>query len=198
MAKGRPRAFNIETALDQALDLFWRKGYEGTTISDLTEAMGINTPSLYKAFGNKEQLFLRILDRYAEGPAAYMMDAFKQTTARGMIEALLYGAAHATTDPETPGGCLTIHGAISTGEAGQAVKHELDARRAGGEAAMRERFKQAQTDGEIPLDVDADRLAAFYSTVFQGLAVQGGAGASESKLRHVVDMALQLWPGSPQ
>ncbi|SET15581.1 TetR/AcrR family transcriptional regulator [Paenibacillus sp. NFR01] len=198
MAKGRPRAFDTETALDQALYLFWRKGYEGTSISDLTEAMGINAPSLYKAFGNKEQLFIRILDRYAEGPAAYMIEAFQQPTARKMIEALLYGAARATTDPATPGGCLTIHGALSTGEAGQTVKHELDVRRAGGETAMRERFKQAQAEGELPGDVDAADLAAFYSTIFQGLAVQGGAGASETKLRRVVDLALQLWPGSAQ
>ncbi|MBW7454811.1 TetR/AcrR family transcriptional regulator [Paenibacillus sepulcri] len=194
MARGRPRSFDTETALDCALHLFWQKGYEGTSVADLTEAMGINTPSLYAAFGNKEELFLKILDRYAEGPAAYMREAFEQPTARQVVESLLYGAAKATTNPATPLGCLTVQGALSSGETGDAIRQELNARRAGGENALRERFEQAKKNGEIPVEVDAEELASFYATVFQGMAVQAGAGASHEKLQRITANALRLWP----
>ncbi|WP_219837102.1 TetR/AcrR family transcriptional regulator [Paenibacillus sp. R14(2021)] len=194
MVRGRPRVFNIESALDSALHLFWRKGYEGTSVADLTEAMGINTPSLYAAFGNKEELFRKILDRYAEGPAAYMREAFQQPSAREVVEYLLYGAAEATTNPETPLGCLTVQGALSSGEAGDAIRQELNARRAGGEAALRDRFEQAKQSGELAADVDTEQLACFYATIFQGMAVQAGAGTSREKLQAIVANSLRLWP----
>lgn len=194
MVRGRPRVFNIENALDCALHLFWRKGYEGTSVADLTEAMGINTPSLYAAFGNKEELFRKVLDRYAEGPAVYMREAFQQPSARGVVEYLLYGAAEATTNPETPLGCLTVQGALSSGEAGDAIRQELNARRAGGEAALRDRFEQAKQSGELAADVDTEQLACFYATIFQGMAVQAGAGTSREKLQAIVANSLRLWP----
>ncbi|QGQ98768.1 TetR/AcrR family transcriptional regulator [Paenibacillus psychroresistens] len=194
MARGRPRAFDTEGALDCALHMFWERGFEGTSVADLTEAMGINPPSLYAAFGNKEELFIKILDRYAEGPAIYMREAFAKPTVREVVEGLLYGAAEATTNPATPLGCLTVQGGISSGASGDAIKQELSARRAGGENALKERFEHAKINGEIPTDVNAEDLASFYVTVFQGMAVQAGAGGSREKLIRIATNALRLWP----
>src|SRR5882724_2242913 len=113
MSVGRPRAFDIEKALDRAVDVFWRKGYEGTSLSDLTEAMGINRPSLYAAFGNKEDLFRKVLDRYSDGPAAYVREALNEPTAKAVAERLMRGAAEVLTNPRNPSGCLIVQGALS-------------------------------------------------------------------------------------
>src|SRR6478672_4047067 len=112
---GRPRAFDPEEALETALRLFWQKGYEGASLSDLTEAMGINRPSLYAAFGNKEELFRKAFDRYAAGPASFWGEALKAPTARAVAEQLLRGCVAAQTDPEGPKGCLAVQGALSCG-----------------------------------------------------------------------------------
>src|SRR5712672_80887 len=111
MPRGRPRDFDVDEALDRALEVFWRRGYEGASLPDLTAAMGINRPSLYAAFGSKEGLFRRALDRYAEGPAAYVREALDEPTARRVAERLLGGAAERLTDPRNPGGCLVVQGA---------------------------------------------------------------------------------------
>src|SRR5881296_1680862 len=114
---GRPRAFDLEKALDLALRVFWEKGYEGTALSDLTEAMGINRPSLYAAFGNKEALFRKALDRYADGPAAYVRHALEEPSARAVVERVFRGTVELLTDPRNPGGCLAVHGALACGAA---------------------------------------------------------------------------------
>src|SRR6516164_184968 len=116
MAGGRPRTFDTEKALDRALTVFWRKGYEGTTLPELTRAMGINRPSLYAAFGNKEMLFRKVMDRYAEGPAAYVREALEEPTARRVAERLLTGAVSLLADPRNPRGCLVVHGALACGD----------------------------------------------------------------------------------
>src|SRR5215471_7179983 len=112
MPGGRPREFDTDKALDRALEVFWRKGYEGTSLPDLTEAMGINRPSLYAAFGNKEQLFRRVIDRYVEGPASYFRESLAEPTARGAAERLLTRSIDLVTDPQGPGGCLLVQGAL--------------------------------------------------------------------------------------
>src|ERR1051325_3475900 len=104
--RGRPRQFDTEKALDRALTVFWQKGYEGASLLDLTRAMGINRPSLYAAFGNKEALFRKALDRYAEGQAAYIRAALEAPTARAVAERLLHGTVELLTDPRNPRGCL--------------------------------------------------------------------------------------------
>src|SRR5579859_3096090 len=113
MPRGRPREFDAEKALDAALAVFWRKGYEGASLPDLTEAMGINRPSLYAAFGNKEDLFHLALDRYAEGPGAFVQKALEERDARTVAERLLCGAVLLVTDPRRPHGCLLVHGALA-------------------------------------------------------------------------------------
>src|SRR6516164_7920615 len=114
---GRPREFDVDQALDSALRVFWRKGYEGTTLPDLTKAMGINRPSLYAAFGSKEELFRQTLDRYAAGPAAYVRAALTEPTARAVAERLLAGAIDVVTNRRNPRGCLLVQGALACGEA---------------------------------------------------------------------------------
>jgi AcrR family transcriptional regulator len=151
---GRPREFDTDEALDRALEVFWRRGYEGTTIPGLTEAMGINRPSLYAAFGNKESLFRRALDRYAEGPAAYVREALDEPTARAVAERLLGGAVELLTDPRNPRGCLVVQGALACGESAEPVRRELLSRRLAREAAIRDRFERARADGDLPADTD--------------------------------------------
>jgi AcrR family transcriptional regulator len=194
MPIGRPRAFDMDTALDRALQVFWRKGYEGTSLSDLTMAMGINRPSLYAAFGNKEDLFRKALDRYAEGPAAYTRTALDEPTARAVVEQLLHGVVDLLTDPRTPQGCLAVQGALACGDAAAAIRQELVARRVAGEAALCQRLERARTDGDLPADADPTDLARYVTTVAQGMAVQAAGGVSREALRRVVEMALRAWP----
>jgi AcrR family transcriptional regulator len=193
--KGRPREFDLDQALDRALRVFWRKGYEGTTLSDLTEAMGINRPSLYAAFGGKEELFRKALDRYAEGPAACMREALDEPAARAVAQRLLCAAIDLVTDRRNPRGCLLVQGALACSEAAESVRNELISRRLASEAAIRERFERARSDGDLPADSHAADLARFVVAVIHGIAVQAAGGASRADLRRVAEMALRAWPG---
>ncbi len=190
---GRPRSFDMDRALDRALQVFWRKGYEGASLSELTKAMGINRPSLYAAFGDKENLFRKALDRYFEGPAAYVFEALKETSARVAIERLLRGAADLQTCPSTPG-CLTVHGALACGDTASAIRKELILRREQGEAAIYQRLKQAKSEGDLPSGSNPADLARYFATVIQGMAVQASGGASRAELERVVRTALLVWP----
>jgi AcrR family transcriptional regulator len=193
-ARGRPRAFDMDQALDQALDLFWRKGYESTSIADLTEAMGINPPSLYAAFGNKERLFCKALDRYSETRAGFVREALALPKARDGITALLRGTADFLTETCNPQGCLLVQGIAGAGDHAQCIRDELNARRAASQKAIRERLARAKRAGELPPDADPASLARYISTVTQGMAVQAASGASRAELRRVADMALKAFP----
>ena len=194
MAIGRPRAFDVDQALDQALHLFWEKGYAGTSITDLTEAMGINPPSLYAAFGNKEKLFKKALDRYEDLRDQILEEAFAAPTAREAVTRLLEGTAERLSDKCNPRGCLMVQGALSGGEECEAVKRDLSSRRAGGEALIRKRLKRAKREGDLPSDADAAALARFVATVMHGMAVQAAGGAAPKELRAIVNTALRAWP----
>jgi AcrR family transcriptional regulator len=174
--------------------VFWRKGFEGATLPDLTRAMGINRPSLYAAFGSKEGLFRKALDRYTEGPAVYVREALNEPSARAVAERLLGGTVELLTDPRNPGGCLLVQGALACREAAESVRRELVARRVAGEAAVRQRFERARAEGDLPADADPADLARYVVTVSQGLAVQAAGGASREELRRVVELALRPWP----
>jgi AcrR family transcriptional regulator len=190
---GRPREFDVDQALDRALRVFWRKGYEGTTLPDLTAAMGINRPSLYAAFGSKEGLFRKVLDRYAEGPACYLGEALKQPTARAVAQRLLSGAIDMATGRQTPRGCLMVQGALACGEAAESVRKELASRRLANEAAIRERFERAASDGDLPVGSRPADLARYLVAVIQGISVQAAGGASRAELRRVAALALRAW-----
>ncbi len=194
MTVGRPRAFDVEKALDRAMDVFWRKGYEGASLADLTKAMGINPPSLYAAFGNKEGLFRRALDRYADGRANFMSEVLSAPTARRVAERMLRGSADLLTDPRHPPGCLLVQGGLACGTGGERVPDELASRRAGSETELCARFEQAQRDGDLSADTDPAALARYLATVTQGMAVKAAAGASREELRDVAETALRALP----
>lgn len=195
MAMGRPRAFDMDQALDQALHVFWEKGYAGTTITELTEAMGINPPSLYAAFGNKEKLFKKALDRYEDLRDQILEEAFAAPTAREAVTRLLEGTAERLSDKCNPRGCLMVQGALSGGEECEAVKRDLASRRARVEALIRKRLRRAKREGDLPSDADAAALARFVATVMHGMAVQAAGGVAPKELRAIVNTALRAWPG---
>src|SRR5580704_13360940 len=191
---GRPRSFDTDAALDRALAVFWRNGYEGASLPALTKAMGINRPSLYAAFGNKEALFRKAVDRYERGAAGYTYTALKKPTAREVVEVLLEGTVALLTRPQNPGGCLMVQGALACGENASSVRQEMASRRAAGVAAIRRRFQRAIDEGDLPANADASGLARFVATVMHGLAVQAASGASRKELLRVKDMVLRMWP----
>jgi len=191
---GRPREFDVAQALDRALQVFWRNGYEGASISDLTAAMGIKPPSLYAAFGNKEALFRKALDRYVEQRTRYWDEAFEVPTARGTVQHLLRESVTFLTDECNPHGCLLVRGALSCSAGADAIQRELNARRASGEVRLRERLERARSDGELPPGLQPDDFARYVMTVLEGMSVRATAGASCEELQAVADMALLAWP----
>ncbi|MBY0528059.1 MAG: TetR/AcrR family transcriptional regulator [Gemmataceae bacterium] len=194
MSRGRPREFDVDRALDQALHVFWHKGFEGATLPDLTAAMGINRPSLYAAFGSKEELFRKALDRYAQGPAAFVREALTAPTARDVARHLFDGSVDLLTHPRNPRGCLMVQGALACGTAADSVRQELVSRREAGEEAIRKRFERAQAEGDLPADADPADLARFVVTVIRGMAVEATGGASREELGRVVELAMRAWP----
>jgi AcrR family transcriptional regulator len=192
--QGRPRNFNIDIALEQALLLFWRKGYLGTSLADLTEAMGINRPSLYAAFGNKETLFRKALDRYRDRQIAYLWDALEEPTARSAIERMMQGGVDLVTDPGNPSSCLIAQSLLACADPDDPLHQELVELRSAGELAIRDRFERAIAEGDLPPDADPAALARFVLTVNFGLSVQAAGGASRTELLQVVRMALQAFP----
>src|SRR6266446_5396063 len=192
--RGRPRAFDPDAALDRAMHVFWAKGYEGASLSNLTRAMRINRPSLYAAFGNKEQLFRKVLDRYMDGPVAYFGEALAAPKARDVVEEIFLGTARMGDDPRIPAGCLMVQGALACGDA--SVRKEVAARRAASEAALRRRLQKAKREGDLPKNADPAELASYVMTVVRGMAVQSAGGATRNQLRRIAKIALRAWPKS--
>jgi AcrR family transcriptional regulator len=192
--RGRPRSFDKQKALDAALHVFWKKGYEGTSLSDLTEAMGINRPSLYAAFGDKEALFRQVLERYQAGPMSYVVEALKEPTARASVERMLKETVAALVCPRNPHGCLYVQGALACGDDADPMRQELAERRQGAELALRKRLKKAKDEGEFPADVSEAELARFYMAVMHGMSVQASGGAGRAALEDVAEIALRAWP----
>ena len=196
MARGRPRAFDTDQALNSALELFWRHGYEGTSVAALAEAMGINVPSLYAAFGNKESLFRSVLDRYLQGPAGYLRIALQEPTARKAAEKAFSGAIEMAMNPRHGDGCLLVQGGLATGPAAESIRTELSRRRAAAEAAVRRRFERAAAEGDLPAEISPQKLARFLMTVIWGLSVQAAGGATRTQLNDAAEMALRCWPAA--
>ena len=194
MPSGRTRQFDLDEALDGALEVFWARGYEGATLPELTKAMGINRPSLYAAFGNKEQLFRRALDRYQAGPQSFVGEALKERTARAVVEAILSGFVRMQSDRSGSRGCMIVSGALACGEAAEPVRRELAHLRLATVAALRERFERAVNEGDLTAGTDCATLARYIATVLNGLAVQAATGATEEELQQVAALAMRAWP----
>jgi AcrR family transcriptional regulator len=195
MPSGRTRQFDAGEALGRALEVFWARGYEGATLPELTRAMGINRPSLYAAFGNKEQLFRKALERYQTGPQAFLTEALTRPTARAVVEAIFSGFIRCIQrDRGQARGCLIVSGALACGEEAEPVRRELARLRQGTVTALRERFERAVRDGDLPAGTDCATLARYVATVLNGLAVQAASGATEAELRPVSAMAMRAWP----
>jgi len=194
MPPGRPRTVDTQKALDQALNVFWRKGYEGATLPGLTQAMGINRPSLYAAFGNKESLFRKVLHRYTAGPASYVQTALAQPTARAVAEKLLHGGVQNLTNPAHPRGCLAVQAALACGDDADCMRQELIRHRESLVIALRDRFHRAKKEGDLPKDSNPADLARYLATIMHGLSVQASSGASRKDLQKVATLALKVWP----
>ncbi|MEV7087915.1 TetR/AcrR family transcriptional regulator [Streptomyces sp. NPDC093085] len=191
---GRPREFDADEALERAMRVFWEQGYEGASLTDLTEAMGITRTSMYAAFGNKEDLFRKALKRYTRGPASYGTRALLEPTAREVATAFLNGSVHATTTPGSPAGCLGVQGSLAAGAPGRAGRDTLTAWRNDALAELRTRFEHAAAEGDpLPPDTTPAELARYVMAVANGIAVQAASGATRAELQRVADMALRHW-----
>ena len=193
MAMGRPRAFDADKALDEAMEVFWRHGYEGATIAQLTDAMGINPPSLYAAFGSKEGLLKAALDRYSARRAAFMDEVVSAPTARDVAERMLMGIADSQTDPANPPGCLLVQGGLACGTGSENVPFELAAHRAQTEEQLRNRFVKARAEGDLTATADPAALARYLSAVTVGMGVMASSGADREALRQVAVVSLKAF-----
>lgn len=193
---GRKREFDVDQALDAAVNVFWRKGYEGASYTDLVEAVGVERPALYSAFGNKEALFLKALARYNERYLGYFPEALELPTAREVAAHHLHGALELNTRFPDRTGCLGINGAVASSMDGEPVRQALAEFRAAAQERLRERFQRAKAEGDLPETAKPDALAAFVMTVAQGIAVQAKAGSSRDALEAVAEQALASWPPS--
>jgi AcrR family transcriptional regulator len=191
---GRRREFDVNQALDAALAVFWRKGYEGASYTDLTQATGVERPALYSAFGNKETLFLRALERYYDHHLSFFPAALELPTSRQVALHILRSAVELNTRYPEHTGCLGIHGALAGSDDAEPIRQALIAARAAGEAALRERLERAQREGDLPATANCSVLAAYVCAVLHGMAVQAKAGFDRGMLEMVVDQAMSSWP----
>jgi AcrR family transcriptional regulator len=174
--------------------LFWRYGYEGTSLSALTRAMKISGPSLYNAFGDKEALFNKALDRYMQHKAVYLPTALREPTFDAVVKKLFEGAINLAMDPKHPDGCMLVHGALATGPECVSIQKALAARRSLAEGALRKRFQIAKDAKELPADADVDRLANYLITVIWGMSVQAAGAATRAQLESIATMAMAGLP----
>jgi len=195
--RGRPLSFDRDAALETAMHVFWERGYEAASIADLTSAMGITPPSLYTAFGDKEQLFLEAIERYALGYGSAGVRALKEEpTARGAIERWLLEAANELTQPCHPKGCMVVMAATNCSAAAERVQDALLLRRTEAIASVGRRIQGGIDNGELPADTDAQDLANFYATIYQGMSMQAKDGATHESLVATVRTAMRSWPRS--
>ncbi len=196
MRTGRPRAFCVEDTLDRAMTVFWRHGYEGASMNELTAAMGINSPSLYACFGSKEGLFRAVLERYDDRRKTFMDHVLAAPSSAEVAELYLLGAAEFAVDTggQNPPGCLLLQSGLSCGDT--EIPDELARHRAEKETALRKRFERACEQDDLPQSADPAALARYLMTVSNGICVQAASGASAQELQDIARMALKAWPSA--
>jgi AcrR family transcriptional regulator len=194
MPAGRPRAFDVDKALDRALRVFWKKGYEGASLPDLTHAMRITRPSMYAAFGNKEALFRKAIDRYATGPAGRVADALQEPHIRTCIERWFDGMLDLVMSGRNPRGCFMVQSILTCGDEADELRREMIKRRSAGEPMWRARFERAIAEGELPNGTRAGDLAKYLLVVTHGLAVHAASGATREQLERVAKLAINAFP----
>ncbi|MEW2452163.1 TetR/AcrR family transcriptional regulator [Streptomyces parvulus] len=191
---GRPRGFDVDEALENAMRVFWQNGYEGASLSDLLHAMGISRTSMYVAFGNKEELFRKALARYTHGPASYGVEAVAEPTARQVATVFLHGEVRCSTLPGYPTGCLSLRASVLGSEDGQAIRDLLAAWHDETATLLSERFRRALDEGDLPSQTDPELLAKYVMTIGGGVAIQAAGGVERTDLQLIVDAVLQNWP----
>lgn len=193
--RGRPRTFDPDTALRRALDMFWARGYEGTSLSDLAQAMGIASASIYACFGSKEDLFRKVMALYATTSGEPPRRALReQPTARAAIHAMLRATADQITGPDTPHYCMLVLAAPTGAVENRTVREFLADRRRDQHATIRDRLARGVTDGDLTAPPAAlDAVARYYATVVQGLSVQARDGATRPELETVITCAMAAW-----
>lgn len=188
---GRPRRFREEEALEAAMRVFWEKGYEGTSLDDLTAAMKINRSSLYSTFGDKEKLFRLVMQRYAAGPMSFLSAALKRPTAREAVETLFQETVKFLADRTHPRGCLSLQGGLTCGSGAEGIKQAMVEWRRSGLLQIQKRLQQAQKQGDLAKDIDPKDLARLISIVMNGLGVQAVNGATQTEMNRAVALALR-------
>lgn len=190
--RGRPVAFDYDTALQHAMHAFWQHGYEGTSMSTLMAVMDMNKASIYAAYGSKEALFKKSLERYVQGPASFLVASLAQPTAVAVVQSMLSQAAYMLTDQSHPVGCLVTQGALACSAESVEIKSLLGGYRKALELQLAQRFARAVNEGDFKVMVDAGVLAKMVMTVHQGMAVQAAGGATQAELFNVAAMTTQL------
>lgn len=193
--RGRPRGFDREAALEAAMRLFWSRGYEATSVSDLVAAMGITPPSLYGAFGDKKRLFLEAVDRYQAGPGCFAYKALtEEPTAERAMRRLMMDAVKSFTDPRNPRGCMVILAATNCAAESGDVMEALASRRRAAQGVLRQRIAMGRAAGELAPGADIDALAGMVTATLSGLAMLARDGAPRASLRRIVEQMMLAWP----
>ena len=190
---GPPKAFDINAALNAAMVVFWQKGFDGASLGDLTKAMGINRPSLYGTFGDKQSLYLRTLDWYdGQGELAFIGSA-GETNARRFVERLLRGIANLYSRPDLPAGCFLIQSGISTSSLSRFAREETGKRRVRNEKTLRAHLKTFPIE-QMPTELTPEQLAGYITAIGNALAIRAADGAKRSELYRIVDISMSFWP----
>ncbi|GAA2996436.1 TetR/AcrR family transcriptional regulator [Streptosporangium longisporum] len=196
-ARGRPRTFDREAALAVAVRLFWERGYEATSVGELSEAMGIRPGSLYAAFGDKRSLFREVVRAYGRSPAGAFVGLAleEEPTAYGAFARVLREAAATYPDPSHPAGCLTISAATNVTPQDADVEAFLRDLRNANLSVFETRLRTAQREGELPADASPRALAGYFAAVVQGMSQRARDGAGAAELAEIAELALSAWPG---